>query len=176
MNWRHRPPRSTAAVFRFLFAMSISIFRFLFAAVPSPRDLALPPIDGGNLSPHPHLSDCLVLVLGVILLIPEDRGAHRQESKAYPARSAALRLHPPPCDSWTSKARPAGKEATCRTSRSSIYPLPHTAPGFWQQSGLEPAHRPEGPGAAGPAELPAHSAGARHRCPGSRGRFLDLPG
>src|SRR5882724_2884498 len=43
MNWRHRPPRSTPAVFRFLFVMSRFIFRLLFGTVHPPRDLPLPP-------------------------------------------------------------------------------------------------------------------------------------
>src|SRR5882672_7438143 len=175
MNWRHRPPRSTPKVFRFLFAMSIFIFRFLFGTVHPPRDwLSRPSFGTTCLSPaHERLPRAPV---GVILLFPEDRGAHRQESKAYPARSAALGLRRPQCDSWTSKARPASKEATYGTFRSTIHPLPHPAPGFWQQPRLEPPHRSERPRAFGPAELSAHPLGARHRCPRSRSRFLDLPG
>jgi hypothetical protein len=59
------PTSKHAAVFRFLFAMSSFIFRFLFGTVHPPRDLALPPLPGGNLSPHPHTSDCLVLLSGL---------------------------------------------------------------------------------------------------------------
>src|SRR5438876_3526846 len=110
MNWRHRPPRSTPAVFRFLFAMSISIFRILFVAVRFRRDLLRAPswCQPVSAPTHERLPRTPV---GVILLFSEDRGAYRQESKAYPARSAALRLRPPLCDSWTSKARrPANNE------------------------------------------------------------------
>src|SRR5712692_2735719 len=123
MNWRHRPPRSTLAVFRFLFAMS----RFIFAFCSTPSILrgiwlAAPPwwqpVSASTLQQLP-LSPA-----GVILLIPEDRGAHRQESKAYPPRSAVLNLCRPQCYSWTSKARPASKEATRGTFRSAIHPLP----------------------------------------------------
>ena len=175
MNWRHRPPRSTPKVFRFLFAMSIFIFRFLFGTVHPPRDwLSRPSLVTTCLSPaHERLPRAPV---GVILLFPEDSGAHRQVSKAYPARSAALGLRRPQCYSWTSKARPVGKEANCGTLRSTIHPLPHPPPGLWQQSRLEPPHRAEGPRASGPAELSAHPAGTRHSSSRSRSRFLDLPG
>src|SRR5713226_10410523 len=68
MNWRHRPPRSTPTVFRFLFAMSIFIFRFLFVRASCAGSWLLPPVPGGNLSPHTtyeRSSDCLVLLSGL---------------------------------------------------------------------------------------------------------------
>src|SRR6266849_103187 len=111
MNWRHRPPRSTAEVFRFLFAMSIFIFRFLFAAVHSPPHLAFPPITRPTcLSPaHERLPRAPV---GVILLFPEYRGAHRKESHAYPALSTDFGIRRHTSDSRTRRNRPARHEAT----------------------------------------------------------------
>src|SRR6267143_929771 len=51
----------------------------------------------------------------VILLVPEDRGAHRQESKAHSRGNAAFRHRGSPCHAWTSKAGAANEEATCGT-------------------------------------------------------------
>ena len=51
------PTSKHAEVFRFLFAMSIFIFRFLFVAVHSPRDRAVP---------RHHFRKCGDAILGVI--------------------------------------------------------------------------------------------------------------